>query len=408
MKFTDQGIKALKPANNRIDIRENGNPGFAIRVAPSGRKSWLYIYTIDGVKRRMTLGVYPSTSLTKARAAYAEAVDKVRNGHDPAAMKVASRRKEKQAETIEQLAAEYMEKWAKPRKRSWAEDQRMLDKDVLPAWKNRKARSIERRDIILLLDQIIERGAPQTAIRIHALLHKMFAFAVGRDIVPFNPCAGIPKPAKTNQRDRVLSDDEIRTHWAGIQNSTMSPGSKLAILLQLTTAQRKGEILGARWDEIDGDVWTIPAEKAKNGMAHRVPLSPQAQALLADIKAEAGDSPYLFPSRVTAGHVTAESVDHALRRYLNGQNEPIRKGDAGWFTPHDLRRTAATRMTEIGVSRLVVSKVLNHAESGVTAIYDRHGYDKEKRQALETWGRRLDAIICGEKESSVIPIHKAF
>lgn len=404
MRFTDQAVKALKPGDKRIEIRESGNPGFALRVSPSGTKSWVYLYKIDRRLRRLTLGVYPAVTLAKARAAYAEAVDKVRNGQDPAAEKVAAKHKERQAETIEQLAAEYMEKWAKPRKRSWTEDQRMLDKDVLPAWKRRKAKDIGRRDIIVLLDQIVDRGAPQSANRTHALIHKVFEFAVVRDIVPFNPCAGVPKPAKTNQRDRVLSDDEIRTYWFGIRASSMSEGSKLALLFQLITAQRKGEILGSTWDEIDGDVWIIPAERTKNGLSHRVPLSTKAQEILGDIRVAAGSSPYWFPSPVKAGPVTDESIDHALRRYLNGLKKPIYVGDAAWFTPHDLRRTAATRMTEIGISRLVVSKVLNHSDGGVTAIYDRHSYDKEKRQALESWGHRLNAILNGEDSSKVVAL----
>ncbi len=141
-----------------------------------------------------------------------------------------------------------------------------------------------------------------------------------------------------------------------------------------------------RWDEINDDIWTIPPERAKNRLAHRVPLSPQATALLEAIKITSSESEYIFPSP-KAGHIAPSAVGKALRRHLKELKEPITRDCTEWFTPHDMRRTAATKMTEEGINRLVVSKVLNHAESGVTAVYGRHSYDKEKRKALETWGR---------------------
>lgn len=401
MRFTDRSIKALKSKENRFDIREGkSRPGFAIRVFPSGRKSFIYIYTLNGIKRRMTLGTFgehPAMSLSKAHSEYESARCKVESGIDPAAEKQEAAQTEKAADTVEQLAAEYIEKWAKPRKRSWQEDQRILDKDIIPTWGKRKAKEITRRDVILLLDSIVDRGSPIAANRTHALLHKMFRFAVGRDIIPFNPCADMEKPAKEQRKDRVLSDAEIKKHWHGIMGSKeMSELTRHALLLQLTTAQRQGEIASMRWDEISDDTWTIPAERAKNGLAHRVPLSPQAIALLDSVKEISGKSEWVFPSP-KAGHIAPSAVGRALHRHLNNLTNPITKGSAKWFTPHDLRRTAASKMTEAGISRLTVAKILNHAESGVTAVYDRHSYDKEKRQTLETWGRRLDAILAGKQ-----------
>ena len=401
MRFTDRSIKALKPSDKRRDIREGENrPGFAIRIFPTGNKSFIYIYTINGVKRRMTLGTFgkhPAMTLDKAHSEYTKASDLVKAGIDPVTEKLEKERTEKAADTIEQLATEYIEKWAKPRKRSWKEDQRILNHDILDKWGKRKAKDITRRDVILLLDSIVERGAPISANRTHALLHKMFRFAVGRDIIPFNPVSDMPKPATENQKDRVLSDDEIKTHWHGIMASTeMSDLTRYALLLQLTTAQRQGEIASMRWDEINNDTWTIPADRAKNGLAHRVPLSPQAIALLDTVKEISSNSEWIFPSP-KANHIAPSAVGKALRRHLKELKEPITKDRPEWFTPHDLRRTAASKMTEAGINRLTVSKILNHAESGVTAVYDRHSYDKEKQQTLETWGRRLDSILTEQK-----------
>jgi integrase len=190
----------------------------------------------------------------------------------------------------------------------------------------------------------------------------------------------------------VLNAQEIAVLWRALDKPelAMSPAIRLALKLQLVTAQRKGrEIIAAEWSEFELDerVWTIPAEKTKNGMPHRVPLSPLALAILDEIATVTGrDGRWLFPSPKTGKAITGSAVDHAMRN----NREVLGTGNA---TPHDLRRTAASHMTSIGISRLVVSKVLNHAEPGITAVYDRHSYDIEKRAALAAWAVRIEEII---------------
>lgn len=398
MKFTDKKIQNLKPKAQRYEEWE-GN-GFGVRVTPRGVKSFVYLYRFEGKPRRLTLGTYPSMTLADAHQAHAEAVKKLEQGIDPGAVTVAERREERKAPTVAALADEYLEKWAKPRKRSWKEDHRILQKDILPAWGRRKVGEITRRDIIGLLDDIVDRGAPIMANRSLALCRRMFNFAVSRDIVPVSPCLAVRAPAPEQRRDRVLTTDEIRALWHGLEGAKMAEGTKFALKLQLVTAQRKVEIVSATWEEIDftDKWWTISPEKAKNKMAHRVPLSPLALELLQAAKNLVGNSPWIFPSPQTDRHITPESVDHALRRH--GLEH---LGFTFWV--HDLRRSAASHMTGMGISRLVVSKILNHVERGVTAVYDRHSYDKEKRQALETWGRKLREIIGGSEEiNNVIPL----
>ncbi|MEO5363711.1 MAG: site-specific integrase [Magnetococcus sp. DMHC-8] len=210
-------------------------------------------------------------------------------------------------------------------------------------------------------------------------------------------------PAQEQRRDRVLSEDEIRLFWHGLDKAGMSEGSRLALRLLLVTAQRKSEVVEAPWSEFDLSAgwWTIPIDRAKNKMAHRVPLSTGALALLTRAKELSGESPYLFPSpRNANAPVGGTSVDHALHRALStlGLSDLI---------PHDLRRTAASLMTGMGISRLVVSKILNHVESGITAVYDRHSYDREKRQALDAWDRQLAAILAGTENDNVVPLRVA-
>lgn len=417
MGWTDKDIqgKKFKPVDGQTkprDLREKSGDGFGITIFPSGKKSFIYIYHFEGRKRRMTLGQYDPCSLAEARKRHREALQILESGIDPALDKKKTKKASQESSTINGLIEEYLEIWAKPRKRSWKEDERFLNKDVRPSWGKRKAKDITKRDVILLLDSIKDRGAPIASNRGLACIRRMFNFAVERDIITATPCASVKPVAKENQRDRVLSADEINILWHAlgqlpnesnlIHDIKMSEQTKLVLKLQLVLGQRKGEIISAEWSEMDINTgwWTIPAAKAKNGQAHRVPLNTLATELLKEIKILSGDSRYLFPARLKDTYITSTSIDHAVRRSTFA-------GIKAW-TPHDLRRTVASHITSMGIPRLVVSKILNHVESSVTAVYDRHGYDNEKLNALESWAQRLKEIVSGdESTNNVVQIKTA-
>jgi len=371
------------PDKGQVDYFDERTTGLGLRISSAGRKSWFVMYRHAGRLRRYTLGTYPSLGLTHARDKAKELMHESAMGNDPATDKQVNRG----VPTFGEIAAQYIELYAKANKRSWKEDQRILDYDLLPKWKNVKAHEIKRRDIISLLDTIVQR-APIQANRTLALLRKMYNWAISRDLVEANPCTAVKMPAKENRKDRMLTEEEIRIFWDGLTTASMSEPTRLCLKLQLVTAQRKGELIIAEWSEFDlnNGWWTIPSKKAKNNLSHRVPLSSLALQLLEQIKLLSGESRWLFPSRQGDKPVLDTSIDHALH-----------KNDAKFaippFTPHDLRRTAASHMTGMGVPRLTVSKILNHIESGITAVYDRHSYDQEKRQALDLWGDKLSKII---------------
>ena len=225
--FTDKAIAALKPKSKRYEAWEGG--GFGMRVTPRGVKSWVLLYRFQGRPRRMTLGTYPTMGLADARLNLAKARKVLEKGEDPGTKLVEDRKAERAAETVAELVDEYLERWAKPRKRSASEDERILRKEVVPKWGHRKAWDVTRRDVIALLDPIVERGAPIAANRTLATIRKMFNWAVERDIVPTSPCAQVKAPAKENQRDRVLTAVEIATLWHGLDDAKMSPGIRPAI-----------------------------------------------------------------------------------------------------------------------------------------------------------------------------------
>jgi integrase len=379
LKMTARSIEAIRaPPSGQVDYWDADNPGFGLRVSAGGRKSWIAMYRHGNVKRRLTFGTYPALSLAEAREKAERAHHAVQyDGTDPARAKKAAR----EAESFTDLARDYLERHAKRQKRSWRKDLLILEKDVLPRFGKRKAKDITRRDIIALLDDIVARGAPIQANRTLEIVRKLFNWAVGRDILGANPCYRIPKPASENRSDRVLSEDEVRAVWGALESAL--PLTAASFKLRLLTAQRGAEVLAMRWDQISNGWWTIPAEVAKNGLAHRVPLSAQVLALLDEIRPLGRGSDWVFPG--------AHGNDHRVAIHKAHNRIRCRAGVA--FVPHDLRRTAASHMTSMGISRLVVSKILNHVETGVTSVYDRHSYDREKRAALDAWARSVEEIV---------------
>jgi integrase len=390
--FTARWVAALQPSTAaQVDYFDAKPPALGLRLAPSGRKTWFIMYRSEGRLRRLTLGTYPALSLADARAQALSARHTVAIGGDPATDK----QRRSAAPTMADIVTQYLDLYAKVHKKSWREDARFLTTEVLPQWGQRKAHDIRRSDVLALLDQVVARGAPIMANRALRLVRRVFNWAISRDLVDRNPCFQVKAPSPETQRDRVLSDEEIRRVWAacGQLDRLLETYFKLSLL----TAQRGGEVRVMRWDDVDLETgwWTIPAQIAKNGLAHRVPLSHAAHDLLRSLQATAS-SPWVFPSPRLA------------QRPVKNVHKPAGQLEAYAgvsFAPHDLRRTAASHMTSMGIPRLVVGKILNHAEPGVTRVYDRHSYDTEKRQALEAWGRKVMALVTGET-AKVIPLQR--
>jgi integrase len=396
LPLTDRTVRALKPpSRGRLDVWDEDYPGFGLRLSATGRRTWILMYRNGTTLRRFTLGQYPTLGLAEARAKARDALHEVAHGEDPARKKAEERR----AETFADLADEYIERHAK-HKRSGREDIRLLNGSphkkktgktphvpIVKRWGTRKVKDIQRRDVRALLDEIAAR-APIMANRTLALVRKMFNFAIEHDWLEVNPCQMIKRLAPERQRDRVLSEDEIRGLWKALDSEDAVIAA--VFRLRLLTAQRGGEVLGATWAEMDLRTgwWTIPAERSKNGLAHRVPLSAPAVKVLKALGSVTGDSQWVFPSPKKED----ASIAHAQKAI-----ERVVERSGVDFRGHDLRRTAASLMVGAGVPRLVVSKILNHVETGVTAVYDRHSYDLEKRAALEFWGKRLDAIISNKR-----------
>lgn len=300
------------------------------------------------------------------------------------------------------MAAEYIERQAKPEKKSWDEDQRMTNHDLLHFIGATRAKEITRQDVNAVLERKAATAQVQ-ANRMRSLMNKIFRWAIrkGEFGIENNPVYLTELPGgKESARDRVLTEGEIKQVWSALDG--MHEGDKAhrkyrmlsaaSLKLRLLTAQRGEEVMGMKWNELDlaSGWWTIPATRTKNGLAHRVYLAAQSLRVIEDARllSESKPSEYVFPGP-RGSHI--QNVQKAIQR--------IRRTMGIGFRGHDLRRTAATQMISAGIPRLTVKRKLNHVEKDVTNVYDRYSYDAEKREALEAWARRLHVLVSNSREA---------
>lgn len=383
--MTAQWVERVPPDETKVreDYYDTKIAGLGLRVSRTGKKVWFVKYRMKGdpKNRRLTLEPYPQMSLADAREAAYETILRATRGEDPAGEK----REIKGSATVKALAAAYIERHAKVHKRSWRKDEQVLAKDVLPAWSARKACDIKKKDVIALVEAKLRAGSPIQANRLLALVRVMYNWGISADLVESNPCLMVRPPSPENKRERVLSEAELKALWAAIEGygGVITPMFKMRLL----TAQRGGEVATMRWENVDLDAgwWTIPVERAKNKSSHRVPLSAPAIAILRELRNRRDDKDggWVFRGR---------RIGQPFKHF--GEPTRVLRAKSGVdFNPHDLRRTAASLMAGIKVPRIVISKILNHAEGGITGIYDRHSYDAEKREALDAWAKHLLKIV---------------
>lgn len=413
--FTDKLLANLKPREKRYTIWEENHRRLGtlgVRVSTSGRRTWIFMFRFEGRARMATLGIYPKMSVAAAHAAAGALMEALECGRDPTRERIEAWQELQQEPNVEKLCKDYLEKYAKKRKRTWQSDEKMLAKHVIPRLGHLKAGAVRRRDIIDMLEKIAD-GAPIVSNRVLEVARKMYNWAVEREIVESNPCWRVSRPSRENQRDRVLTPKEITHLWETLDRNSdteserddngkrliwISRPVRLAIKLALVTGQRRTEVAGAARSEFDltQGWWTIPAGRSKNGKAHRVPLSVLAHKIVEELFQLAEDKQWLLPSPHNKGTnpIDPGAMSRAmvrLRSHMHSEH----------FHVHDLRRTAASHMASLGVQRTVIKKILNHADPDITAVYDRYSYDVEIRAALDAWARRLQEIVESENKSEL-------
>jgi integrase len=390
-----KSVEALKPRRVRYEVADAEVRGLVLRVSPDGRKTWALRYQVGTQARRMKLGEYGPhrLSLADARMEANKLLRRVDGGKDPVAERREAARMAAQAkrDTIEALCHSYIEKHARPLKRTWRDDQGKINTEILPKWKGRAVSSITREDCEALVQGIADRQKPGGkgvyANRVAALLSTLFGFAVKKaKLIKVNIAWQLDRPGieisarpQAEHEDKPYDEDEVRAIWKATES--LEPAPRALFRLGLLTGQRPGEISGMTWNEIDGDWWTIPASRAKNNKTHRVFLVAPALKALEDVPRVEGEA------RVFAGYRGKRQIAELNAKVFAGLR-PRSKAR------HVLRDTAATGMAAAGVKVEDVSHVLNHSVGlRVTAGYNAYAYDAEKRRALLRWERRLRAIL---------------
>lgn len=386
--------------DERTDYQDELVRGLWFRVSPSGAKTWQVVYDreSDGKRQRVKLGRFPAMSLEKARTAALKAATAVSEGEDPSEEK----RARKAAMTIEDLGGLYITKYAKRQKKTWAEDERLLKVEVYPEIGRMKAVAVKRRDVLDIIEAKADAGFVAQSTQILAVVRKMFNWAVDGDYLATSPATGIKPRGKAVKRDRVLSDDEVRTVWTALPDAALSDQTRDIVRLLFLTGQRSGEVCGIARGEIDADraTWTIPGSRTKNGLTHVVPLAPAALSIVEAWldKADEEDGAPLF-SRV-GEPLESNAIAKAARLKLQVAKSP--------WTPHDIRRTVATGMAAMDIAPHIIEAVLNHIsgfKAGVAGVYNRNTYEPEKRRALDMWAERLDAIVT-RRPAVVTPLRR--
>jgi integrase len=396
--LTDKSLRALKPSSRIYEVADRA--GLSARVNPSGRITFQYRYRLHSRAERLKLGVYPEIPLAEARAKHADARKLVAQGKSPALERRTAMLAAAKVLTVKDLADEFIERFAKVHRRRPDIVIQMVRADILPAIGSLPVDHVTRRDIIQMLDSIVDRRAPVQANRTASVVKQLFRYAIDRGMIETSPCGELRRQSiggTERSRERCLSPEEIKLFWERLPLATqlkpypLSKASIAGLRLLLVTGQRRGELTKARWSELDlaNSVWHIPAEHSKNGRAHKVPLSPLAVKLFEELKSLAGDSVYVLPTPHSRRRGDVPMTERSLTKAAERAQAVV--GIAKWV-PHDLRRTATTQLAHMGAPPQVIEKILNHTMQGVLAVYNRHDYFAECSKALNRWALHIQDV----------------
>lgn len=381
---------AARPERYELSDRD----GLVMEVHPSGRKTWRYRYRLNGKREKVTLGPYPTISLEDARDLRREAEKMVVAGKSPAALKQEQLQSETpnaiKFDTVEKLARHWIETDLKVNNSKPRQDTTYVERDILPMIGKRTPQSITPTDVWMCVEAVRQRGHGQAARRVLSVLKRIFECGREVGVIQSNP-ATVMRPvrvAPTSSRSRKLSELEIRQLDHAIESSRLATPMRIAIRLLLLVPARKGELVRARWDEIDFDLgtWTIPEANAKMKKALVQKLPHQALKLLKDLQVMASGAEWVLPSPKGRGRkpLSTTALNAALRTV---------EGLPGGMVLHDLRRTVRTGLRELGVLDADAELCLNHRKTGVAGIYDKAERLEARYEALCKWADCVDRAL---------------
>jgi integrase len=385
--LTELFVKKVKPEKSRFLVWDAKQHGLVLQVEPTGMRAWKCIYSFHGRPRWLHIGKASAIGLSDARRLAAEAMLAVAEGSDPAAEKKA----ERGAGTFADLAARYVEEFAKGHNKSWEQGDGLVRRYALKRWGKLQAATIARADVKALIRQI---AAPVLANQVLASISAVFTWAVKEEILPANPCKLVPRNA-TRSRERVLSESEIPKFWAAFGEAGPQGRALKAVLI---LGQRPGEIQKMRRENIKDGWWELPGDPVpslgwpgtKNKQTHRLWLPMPVRAII-DSEETKG---FVFGQRGRP----VRGLDIAMRTICKELGVESAR-------PHDLRRTHGTTITKLKFGREAMNRIQNHKEGGIADVYDVHEYADENKHIMESVAAHILALAEGNpEESKVVPL----
>lgn len=409
-KLTDLHLRNWIAAGKPIAGKSAGD-GLTFTLSKSGTAAWTLRYRHGGKQREVTLGRYPDLSLTNARREAEKTRVRVQQGVDVAAEKQARKLEDRRALRFEPLARDYLST-AKLAPKTLTQRTQQLDNDVLPKLGTRLARSVTKEDVADLVRRVAERS-PAVARLVFIGIKEVLAHGVAIGALDANPCtvlrvSKLAPDTKPRKPRIMLLDSEIHATLEALP--TIGTENAIAVRILLATCTRINELVRAEWPHMDLDaaVWTVPGDHAKNKTEFRIPLTPAVVELFQQLKALAGNSRYVMPMRSRPSDAEGDlpSNSSTLNAALNRLcTELVKAKKCRRFTPHDLRSTARSHLSALGVDLLVAERCLNHSLGGLVATYDKHDFFAERRDALDRWSARIAEIERGE-QTKVVPFRK--
>ena len=394
--LTAKQVQYMKPDSaRRLEVPAGPPAGLYLVVHPTGKKAWAFRYRWNGATRKLTFDEsYPDMTLAAARAEAESAREDLGNGIDPA---VEYAEPKGSPDSVKAVVKEFIiRKVAETKTRR--EVERILTTEIRPSWKHRRSiAEVSRADVLRLVDGITDRGSPAMANKTLSVVKRLFSWCLERGLVEQSPVAPVKAPNKEKSRDRVLSPDELAEVWQATEQLGYPFGPFYQILI--LTAQRRGEVAQMRWRDLDleAGLWTMGAAHTKSGRMHDVPLSGPVLHILESIGRFEGD--YVFTT--TSGQKSVNGFSKCKARLGAVMLQARREADpdaaemANWRI-HDLRRSGATHMAQANVPPHVLAAILGHSPGrtmGISAVYIRHRYHEERRQALEEWAAHVLGLV---------------
>ena len=437
-RLTVESIRNEPKPKVRRRKADSAARGLYLYIETSGMKRWVLRYKAPGpaapTQHKHTLGLWAEPilpaknpegrlSLAEARSVTLAWRERLRRGEYPHEIEAREREREElerradsDALTVKALGQEFHDRYLVQNTKRPAERLVAFNKWVVRGnggIGNLKIRDVTERDLVRVLERVEDADRHVTAHTLARLLRQMFKWAVRRKHIKENPADGLEAGSPYTKRDRVLTDDEIRSLWVTLdrEDLPMSTAIRLGLKVLLVTAARSGELAAAKWADVGyaGDMpqWTIPAQATKEGKTHLVPLGRTAAGLFRELHKLTGDSEFVMPARervrgaVRLGERKKQPLDHldshaiatALRRTILF----LRESDELKFEPfgaHDLRRTLRTGLSRLGVDGELAERVIGHAiRNSLVATYDTYDRLKERREALLKWDREVRRIL---------------